>query len=95
MAIDKSQVKTVAHLARLTIDESDIAATTATISQILALVDEMQAVDTDGITPMAHPLDATQRLRADQVTEGNQRQQLQGCAPATADGLFLVPRVIE
>ncbi len=95
MAIDKSQVKTVAHLARLTINESDVEATTGTVSQILELVDKMQAVNTDGIEPMAHPLDATQRLRADQVSEENQREQLQSCAPATEEGLFLVPRVIE
>ena len=95
MAIDKSQVKAVAHLARLTINESDVEATTGTISQILELVDKMQAIDTSDVEPMAHPMDATQRLRADQVTESNQREQLQSCAPATEEGLFLVPRVIE
>ncbi|WP_257266672.1 Asp-tRNA(Asn)/Glu-tRNA(Gln) amidotransferase subunit GatC, partial [Endozoicomonas sp. ONNA2] len=64
-------------------------------SSILALVDSMQAIDTQGVEPLAHPLDAIQRLRPDEVTEGNQREQLQSCAPAVEEGLFLVPRVIE
>lgn len=95
MAIDNTEVKAVAHLARLTINESDIAATTSTIGKILELVDSMRAIDTSQIGPMAHPLDATQLLRKDEVTESNQREQLQHCSPATEKGLFLVPRVIE
>ncbi|MFK0571009.1 Asp-tRNA(Asn)/Glu-tRNA(Gln) amidotransferase subunit GatC [Endozoicomonas sp.] len=95
MAIDASGVKKVTHLARLSIDDDAVEATTATISSILELVDRMQAVDTRGVEPLAHPLDAIQRLRADEVTEGNQREQLQSCAPAVEEGLFLVPRVIE
>ncbi len=95
MAIEKSQVKDVAHLARLTIDEHDVEATTHTIGCILTLVDQMQAVNTEGIAPMAHPVDAKQRLRADEVTEPDLREQLQRCAPAVEEGLFLVPRVME
>lgn len=95
MAIDASEVKKVARLARLSIDDDALAATTATIGSILELVDRMQAVDTQGVEPLAHPLEAIQRLRADTVTEENQREQLQSCSPAVEDGLFLVPRVIE
>ena len=95
MAIDASGVKKVAHLARLSIDDDAVEATAATISSILELVDRMQAVDTQGVEPLAHPLDAIQRLRPDEVTEENQREQLQSCAPAVEGGLFLVPRVIE
>ncbi|MBO9483260.1 Asp-tRNA(Asn)/Glu-tRNA(Gln) amidotransferase subunit GatC [Salinisphaera sp. G21_0] len=95
MAIDASGVKKVAKLARLSIDDDAVEVTAATISSILELVDSMQAVDTQGVEPLAHPLDAIQRLRPDQVTEENQREQLQGCAPAVEEGLFLVPRVIE
>ena len=95
MAIDASEVQKVAHLARLSIDDSQVEATAGTISKILDLVDQMQSVNTDNVEPMAHPLDATQRLREDVVTEPNNREKLQSCAPAVEDGLFLVPRVIE
>lgn len=95
MAIDTSEVKKVARLARLTIDDGAIALTTTTIGDILAMVDRMQSVDTQGVPPLAHPLDAIQRLRQDEVSETDQREQLQSCAPAVEEGLFLVPRVIE
>lgn len=95
MAIEASKAKKVARLARLSIDQDSVAATTSTIGQILELVDRMQAIDTSEIEPLANPLEATQRLRADQVSEDNQRDKLQSCAPAVEEGLFLVPRVIE
>ncbi|CAM3789934.1 Asp-tRNA(Asn)/Glu-tRNA(Gln) amidotransferase subunit GatC [Parendozoicomonas haliclonae] len=95
MAIDRSTIESVAHLARLSISEDEVRQTTDKITAIMGLIDEMQAVNTDGVEPLAHPLDATQRLRVDEVTEPNQREQLQAGAPATEDGLFLVPRVIE
>ncbi|UYM15146.1 Asp-tRNA(Asn)/Glu-tRNA(Gln) amidotransferase subunit GatC [Endozoicomonas euniceicola] len=95
MAIDASEVQKVAHLARLSIDDSQVEATAGTINKILDLVDQMQSVNTDNVEPMAHPLDATQRLREDVVTEPNNRETLQSCAPAVEDGLFLVPKVIE
>ena len=95
MAIDASEVQKVAHLARLSIDDSQVEATAGTINKILDLVDQMQSVNTDNIEPMAHPMDATQRLREDVVTEPNNREKLQSCAPAVEDGLFLVPKVIE
>ena len=75
--------------------EGDIPQTTATLNNILGLIDAMQAVDTSGIEPMAHPLGATQRLRADAVTETNQRDAYQAIAPAVESGLYLVPKVIE
>ena len=95
MAIDATEVKKVARLARLTVDDGAIAATTSTIGNILTMVDRMQSVDTAGVPPMAHPLDAIQRLRQDEVSETDLREQLQSCAPAVEEGLFLVPRVIE
>ena len=55
----------------------------------------MNAVDTSGVTPMAHPLDAVQRLREDAVTESDQREHFQQVAPAVEAGLYLVPKVIE
>ncbi|MCK4710630.1 MAG: Asp-tRNA(Asn)/Glu-tRNA(Gln) amidotransferase subunit GatC, partial [Gammaproteobacteria bacterium] len=65
------------------------------LSSILDLVDQMSAVNTDDVEPMAHPMDASQRLRADIVTETNQREKFQSVAPKTEDGLYLVPQVIE
>tara|TARA_R110001592_G_scaffold298362_1_gene569086 strand:+ start:86750 stop:87037 length:288 start_codon:yes stop_codon:yes gene_type:complete len=95
MALDRKAVEDIAHLARIALNEDDIPATTAKLSGILDLIDQMQAVDTLGVTPLAHPLETIQRLRADRVTETNQRDVLQAIAPATEDGLYLVPRVIE
>mgnify|MGYP001005772888 CR=1 FL=1 len=65
------------------------------LGNILDLVDQLGAADTDSVEPMAHPLNAVQRLRADEVTETNQREAFQAIAPATENGLYLVPRVIE
>ncbi|MCQ4270735.1 Asp-tRNA(Asn)/Glu-tRNA(Gln) amidotransferase subunit GatC [Pseudomonas kuykendallii] len=95
MALERSDVEKIAHLARLGLDEADIPRTTETLNSILGLVDRMQAVDTDGIEPLAHPLEATQRLRADVVGESNRRDAYQAIAPAVAEGLYLVPKVIE
>lgn len=95
MSLDRSDVERIAYLARLAIDEQDIPAYTENLSSILALIDEMQAIDTSGVEPLAHPLDGEQRLRIDEVSEHNQREQLQSNAPATENGLFLVPKVID
>ena len=95
MALERSDVEKIAHLARLGLSEGEIPQTTATLNSILGLIDAMQAVDTTGIEPLAHPLEATQRLRADTVTEQNQRDAYQAVAPAVENGLFLVPKVIE
>ncbi len=95
MALDRSDVEKIAHLARIALSDDDVPATTAKLSGILGLIDEMQAVDTDGIAPLAHPLETTQRLRPDEVSETNQREAYQTIAPATEAGLYLVPKVIE
>ncbi|WP_439859642.1 Asp-tRNA(Asn)/Glu-tRNA(Gln) amidotransferase subunit GatC [Pseudomonas sp. MBLB4136] len=95
MALERSDVEKIAHLARLGLSEDDIPRTTETLNSILGLVDQMQAVDTTGIEPLAHPLEATQRLRADLVREENQRDAYQAIAPAVENGLYLVPKVIE
>lgn len=95
MALERSEVEKIAHLARLGLSEADIPQTTATLNNILGLIDQMQAVDTQGIEPLAHPLEATQRLRADRVTERDQRDAYQAIAPAVENGLYLVPKVIE
>jgi len=95
MPLERSDVEKIAHLARLGLNEADIPRTTETLNNILGLIDQMQAVDTSGIEPLAHPLEATQRLRADAVTEENRRDAYQAIAPAVENGLYLVPKVIE
>ena len=95
MALERSDVEKIAHLAHLDLVESEIPQTTAALNSILGLVDQMQAVNTDGIEPLAHPLEATQRLRADVVTEVNHREAYQSIAPAVENGLYLVPKVID
>lgn len=95
MALDKEDVIKIAHLARLQVADSEIAATTERLSSILGLIEQLEAAPTDGIEPMAHPTDAVQRLRDDVVTETNHRDDYQKIAPATEDGLYLVPKVIE
>ena len=95
MAFDKSEVEKIAQLARLHISDSEIDEVTGRITDILALIDQMQSVDTDTVVPLAHPLDLTQRLREDDVTEFNRRGELQLLAPKVEQGLYLVPKVIE
>ena len=95
MALDKSDVDKIAHLARVDIDPKDSHQYVDNLTSILALVDQMKGVDTANVAPLSHPLDAVQRLRADDVTQSNQRELLQSVAPAVEDGLFLVPKVID
>ncbi|MBI3562119.1 MAG: Asp-tRNA(Asn)/Glu-tRNA(Gln) amidotransferase subunit GatC [Gammaproteobacteria bacterium] len=95
MTLDAETVKKIARLARLKIDDQAIAGYSKNLTNILQLVEQMNAVSTDQVEPMAHPLDASQRLREDRVTEVNQREQFQSVAPQVQDGLYLVPKVIE
>ena len=95
MALEKSDVEKIAHLARLQIDDNEAQEVAGRISSILNMIDQMQSIDTDAVAPLAHPFDAVQRLRPDVVTEIDQRSYLQQNAPATQDGLYLVPKVIE
>jgi len=95
MSLEKTDVEKIAHLARLQLDAADIPEYVTNLSRILELVAQMDAVDTDSVQPMAHPTDAFQRLRQDEVTETNQRELFQAIAPQVEDGLYLVPKVIE
>ena len=95
MALDKSEIGKIAHLARLHVNEAETEEVTTRITDILALIDQMQSVDTEAVEPLAHPLDLVQRLRADEITENNQRDELQKLAPASEDGLYLVPKVLD
>lgn len=95
MSLSKSDIEKLAVLARINISEQESQQVTERISSVLDLVDQLQAQDTEGVEPMAHPMDAVQTLRADQVTESNQRENLMSNAPASEEGLFLVPKVID
>lgn len=95
MSLDTDDIKAIAKLARLKVDEADVPQYATNLSSILHLVEQMNSVNTEGVVPMSHPLDVVQRLREDVVTESNQRDEFQKVAPATRDGLYLVPKVIE
>lgn len=95
MTISRKDIEKVAVLARIRVDDEQVSALEKDLGNILDLVDQLGAADTDSVEPMAHPLDAVQRLRADEVTETDQRESFQAIAPATENGLYLVPRVIE
>lgn len=90
-----SDIEKLAKLIRLEINDETLGEVANSITEVLALVDQLQAADTNGVAPMAHPLDAVQILRADEVTEPNVREEFQAIAPATENGLYLVPKVIE
>ena len=89
------QVARIAELARIELTPAEAEAMRGQLNAILALVDRMNGVDTSGVEPMSHPQDAVQRLREDRVSEGDARAEFQAIAPATEDGLYLVPKVIE
>ena len=95
MSLDKNDVEKIAHLARIAIADEDVPGYAESLSNILNLVEQMDAVDTENVAPMAHPQDAFQRLREDVVTEENQREHFQKNAPQVENGLYLVPQVIE
>jgi len=104
MALSIEDIKKIAHLARIEISENDATATLTKLTGILGLIEQMQAVNTEGIVPMSHSQDVVQRLREDVVTKTNQREAFQKAAPllgngstqqAVDGGLYLVPKVIE
>ena len=95
MSLSPGEVRRIAHLARLAVSAEEVEGYAGELSSILDFVDQMEAVDTNGVTPMAHPQHAVQRLRPDVVTETDQRVRYQAIAPAVERGLYLVPRVVE
>ena len=88
-------IQHLANLAQLELSEQEISVVSEDLRRIMSMVDQMQALDTSSVEPLAHPLDARQRLRSDEITETVERELYQQGAPATADGLYLVPRVVE
>ncbi|AZZ90841.1 Asp-tRNA(Asn)/Glu-tRNA(Gln) amidotransferase subunit GatC [Hahella sp. KA22] len=95
MTIQSEQLETIAKLARLETPGDQVAKLTRDLGQILDFVEQMQKVDTSAVEPLSNPLEMTQRLRKDEVTESNQREKFQAIAPATENGLYLVPKVID
>jgi aspartyl-tRNA(Asn)/glutamyl-tRNA(Gln) amidotransferase subunit C len=95
MSLNKQTVQTIAHLARLKIEDGEIEKYQSELSSILDLAQQMEACDTAGVEPMTHPFDATMRLRADVINVSNQRGKFQASAPSTENGLYLVPKVID
>ena len=95
MSLTEADVKRMAHLARIEIEAKEVTPMLAQLSNILGLVEQMQAVDTTGVAPMAHAQDVSLRLREDRVTETDQHQAFQAIAPQVEAGLYLVPKVIE
>ncbi len=95
MSLSIEEVKKIAHLSRLLINEAEVSPLTKDLDNILKLVKEMNAVDISEVEPLAHPVNATQPFRTDVVTETNQRDLFLKNAPQSYMGLFLVPQVIE
>jgi aspartyl-tRNA(Asn)/glutamyl-tRNA(Gln) amidotransferase subunit C len=95
MALTLEDVRRVAELARIAIDESEARAVLSQLNDVFKLIAEMQAVDTRGVEPMSHALDVVQRLREDKVTESDQHALFQTVAPQVEGDLYLVPKVIE
>lgn len=95
MSLDRSDVEKIAHLARLSLEEAQVDAYVQELSNILGLVERLEGADTEHVEAMAHPLHMAQRLRDDEVTEVDRRDEHQAIAPSVESGLYLVPRVIE
>ena len=95
MSLTSQDIERIAHLARIRVTPADVADVQAKLDGIFKLIDEMQAVNTEGVEPMSHGLDMVLRLRDDAVTETNHRDKFQKNAPQAAEGYFLVPKVIE
>jgi aspartyl-tRNA(Asn)/glutamyl-tRNA(Gln) amidotransferase subunit C len=95
MALDLAQIRRVADLARIEVSDAEAQRVLAQLNDIFRMIERMQALDTEGVEPMAHPLGGVQRLRDDVVTVGDERNANLANAPEQQDGLFLVPRVIE
>lgn len=92
---DSAEVKRLAHLARIAVDDATAASLGGELETIVGMMDELKAADVEGVAPMAHPLDLAQRLRADAVTESPERDLYQQNAPDTIDGVYRVPQVID
>ncbi len=95
MAITRKDIEHIAHLARLEVSDAEIPAYTEKLDKIIGFIDTLEQADTEGLQPMAHPLNMSQRLREDAVTATDSRERYQQNAAEKTDGLYTVPRVVE
>ena len=95
MSLTPDDVRRLARLARIDLEAEESHAVLERLNRVLGLIDEMRRVDTQGIEPMSHAVDLSQRLRPDEIKEPERREAYQSVAPAVQDGLYLVPKVIE
>lgn len=95
MSLTPEEVSRIARLSRIELSPAESDTTRGQLNAILGFIEQLQSIDTEGIAPMAHAVDVVQRLRADAVTEADQREKFQSIAPAVEAGLYLVPKVIE
>ena len=95
MSINKDEIKYLSLLSRMDIDKNEIKDVEEKLSKIIDFVDQLQTISTDDIEPMAHPLNQSQRLRMDEVTETNDRENIQKNAQQIEKGMYLVPKVID
>lgn len=95
VSLSKDQVNNIAMLARLTIAENEVDDVVDKLSRIVQFVDQLQAAPTDAVVPMAHPLNTSQRLRPDAVTESDERDRIQANASSVKDGMYCVPKVVD
>lgn len=95
MNLSNEEILKIAHLARIDITDAEIVEIQPRLSKVLTMIEQMDSIDTTDVAPLSHPIDATQRLRLDEITETNQRDAFQSIAPDAAHGLYFVPLVIE
>jgi len=95
MALDTDTVRRIARLARIHVDDADLAPLADELNNILGWIEQLDEVDTDGVEPMTSVVEMVQRLRADQMNDGNLQNEVLANAPAAADGFFAVPKVVE
>jgi len=95
MSLANDDVRRIAALARIAITAEESAEVLERLNRVLALIEQMRAIDVSGVEPMAHALDVGQRLRVDKVTENDRHELYQSVAPAVEGDLYLVPKVIE
>jgi len=95
MSLNDADIRRIAKLARIRVNDAEVAEVGAKLNGIFGLIEKLQAVDTEGVEPMSHARDVALRLREDKATEPNLRERYQSVAPAVENGLYLVPKVIE
>ena len=94
-SVDETTLSKIAELARVAVEDTDLVPLTRDLDAIIGFVEQMNSVDTEGVEPMAHPLEVAQRLRADEITDNSPRELYQAVAPSHEAGLYLVPRVLD